>query len=352
MISFLKIKNYRGIKSCTIGDLKKVNVFIGRNNSGKSSLLESLYLASASFNFNEVLSKKVENKIDYLLNRRFFRGLKWGSAKEVLWYNYNTEVPITIELKMNSENLRIDLFEWHQHPLIKHKVDAYDYVCLIDKYLVNSRTHSVAFSDRFQEFDKFKQFMSNFKFIDVSLMQEIDVIEKKLWKDLLKNRYDKLIVEVLREGYEIEVEDLTYTTYDEGRTYQLAVKLPQTTIRVDDLGDGARYSLILIMISALSKNTVLLIEEPENHQHPSGLAKTFDMFLSLVKKNNIQVFISTHSLDFLKLLKDISQKKEIDFGVYFLERNRDGIVDVRHLTGENIDVLERMGFDPRFLDII
>ncbi len=58
MISFLKIKNYRGIKSCTIGDLKKVNVFIGRNNSGKSLLLESLYLASASFNFNEVLSKK------------------------------------------------------------------------------------------------------------------------------------------------------------------------------------------------------------------------------------------------------------------------------------------------------
>jgi len=44
-------------------------------------------------------------------------------------------------------------------------------------------------------------------------------------------------VEVLRSGYDVNVEDLTYTTYD-GKALQLAVKLPKTTIRVDDLGYG------------------------------------------------------------------------------------------------------------------
>ena len=155
----------------------------------------------------------------------------------------------------------------------------------------------------------------------------------------------------MREGYELDVEDLTYTTYDDGRTYQLAVKLPWTSLRVDDLGDGARYALLLVMIAALSKNSALLIEEPENHQHPSGLAKTLDMFLTLVKQNSIQVFITTHSLEFLRLLRKISKEKTIDIGIYFFERDKQGKVDVREITSENIEVLESMGFDPRFLDL-
>ena len=72
MITSLEIKNYRAIKSCKIEGLSRVNVFIGRNNSGKSSLLEAIYLASAAFKFEERLHKKdgISDKISYLLNRR------------------------------------------------------------------------------------------------------------------------------------------------------------------------------------------------------------------------------------------------------------------------------------------
>lgn len=360
MIKSVLVRNYRGIRNCRLENLKRVNVFIGRNNSGKSSLLESLYLASAAFYLREELSKKVTNKIDYLLNRRCYRGYNWNNAKEVLWYEYDVESPIFIELSMESKQdatkvIRISLFDWHPHPVVKHQFGDHDYICFIHKYPVNSQKKleisDISPTGEIQKYDEVRTFFSNFKFIGSTLVQEMDVVEKKLWKDLLKKRLDKLVVEVLREGYEIEVEDLTYTTYD-GETYQLAVKLPWTSIRVDDLGDGARYAILLIMIAALSKNTALLIEEPENHQHPSGLARSLDMFLSLVKQNNIQVFITTHSLEFLRLLRKISEERKIDVGIYFLERDKQGRVDVRELTSENIDVLERMGFDPRFLDLI
>jgi len=356
MIKSLKIENYRGIRSLSVKNLKRINVFIGKNNSGKSSLLESLYLASSAFDIKNVLSRRTSNRIDYLINRRCHRDLNWISAKEVLWHNYNTEHPITVELELNSKNLSISLFDWHEHPLIGIKsIEGFDYFCFIEKLFVESKKRSLSVGSLFNESQKlgqFEPFMANFKFVDSFLMHEIDVIEKRLWKDLLKNRLDKLVVQVLREGYEIDIDDLTYTTYDEGKTYQLAVKLPQTTIRVDDLGDGARYSLLLIMITALSKNTVLLLEEPENHQHPVGLAKTLEMFLSLVKQNNIQVFITTHSLEFIKLLKQCAEDMKIDFNVFFIERDKQGIVEARELSGENLDVLERMGFDPRFLDMI
>jgi len=107
-----------------------------------------------------------------------------------------------------------------------------------------------------------------------------------------------------------------------------------------------------MMIASLSKSTALLIEEPENCQHPSGLAKTLDMLLTLVKRNDIQLFITTHSLEFLRILREESKEKKIDAGIYLLERDELGDVSVRRLTFDNLKVLEKMGFDPRFLDLI
>jgi len=54
---------------------------MGRNNSGKSSILEALYLASAAFKFQDSLNR-ADNKIEYLLNRQCERGLKWLGKKQ------------------------------------------------------------------------------------------------------------------------------------------------------------------------------------------------------------------------------------------------------------------------------
>ena len=40
----LEIKNFRGIEHLTIDDFARVNVFLGQNSSGKSSVLESIIM--------------------------------------------------------------------------------------------------------------------------------------------------------------------------------------------------------------------------------------------------------------------------------------------------------------------
>lgn len=49
MLTRIRIKGFRGIKNCEITNLGKVNVFVGRNNSGKSSILDALCVARAPF---------------------------------------------------------------------------------------------------------------------------------------------------------------------------------------------------------------------------------------------------------------------------------------------------------------
>ena len=46
----IDIKNFRGIKHLLIDDFSRVNVFLGQNNSGKSSVLEAIFLLAGMSN--------------------------------------------------------------------------------------------------------------------------------------------------------------------------------------------------------------------------------------------------------------------------------------------------------------
>ena len=66
----LEIKNFRGVEHLKIDDLSRVNVFLGQNSSGKSSILECLLLIMGMsnpdlpMNVNSVRSRSFSNFAD------------------------------------------------------------------------------------------------------------------------------------------------------------------------------------------------------------------------------------------------------------------------------------------------
>jgi predicted ATPase len=48
MISSLHIEGYRGFEDFEMNDLGRINLLVGTNNSGKTSVLEAIYLLSAA----------------------------------------------------------------------------------------------------------------------------------------------------------------------------------------------------------------------------------------------------------------------------------------------------------------
>lgn len=377
MISSIRIRLFRGIRDCRIRGFKTVNVFTGRNNHGKSSILEALYLTSGAFRFDNPWNipppmPKTPDKISYLLNRRSQRGLSWSRDREILWYNYNRKEPIQIDIVARRKKFKIRLADWHPHPFLHISIDENlrntlksegfrvewrdGNYCPSESSLFTRResiavkSKTAKIMDRQMRLSTMTQFMHGMMFIDSKLIHNMETVERTLWKPLLRQRYDKLVVEVLRNGYEIDVEDLTYMPYDE--RFQLAAKLPETTTRIDDLGDGARYSIIWIMVAALAGRTAILIEEPENHQHPGGLAKSLEMLLHIVNTNKTQLFITTHSLEFIKLLERIAEEEGIDVKTFFIEMDETGKIESRVITPRDSEYLTKMGLDVRFLDIL
>lgn len=54
MITSLQIENFRGIKKLNLSNLGQINVIAGKNNAGKSSVLEALSLFFGGFWRNSV----------------------------------------------------------------------------------------------------------------------------------------------------------------------------------------------------------------------------------------------------------------------------------------------------------
>jgi hypothetical protein len=202
----------------------------------------------------------------------------------------------------------------------------------------------------FPDFRQIKKYMEGMMFLDAYMMHDMEKVEKTLWTALVKERWDKLVTRVLREGYNLDVEDLTYMPI--GDVFQLAAKLNKTTVRVDDLGDGARYSMIWMMVAAIARNTAILIEEPESHQHPGGLIKSLEALLDLTKRNNVQIFATTHSLEFIKFVERIAEERKLGISTFFIEMDEKGRVTSRNITSEDSQYLAKMGIDIRFLDVI
>ena len=76
----LKIENFRGIKSLEIDDLARVNLFVGRNNCGKTSVLESAFLLTGMS--NPTVLSMIENLRGLLLDgssdlKNFFYNQKY-----------------------------------------------------------------------------------------------------------------------------------------------------------------------------------------------------------------------------------------------------------------------------------
>ncbi len=64
MLRDLTVQNYRCFEDFHIDGLEQVNLFVGNNNSGKTSLLEAIYLFASSHK-KKALFEIITNRISY-----------------------------------------------------------------------------------------------------------------------------------------------------------------------------------------------------------------------------------------------------------------------------------------------
>ena len=128
MFESLRIRNYRVFSDLEIGDLSRINLIGGKNNSGKTSLLEAIFLLSAGGNPQFALNPNVIRWPDIGLGlapqsfeaawKQIFNGLDMSHPIEIKGYHSRrskmtldivaeraqvTHIPFDIESRVLSE---------------------------------------------------------------------------------------------------------------------------------------------------------------------------------------------------------------------------------------------------------
>jgi AAA15 family ATPase/GTPase len=355
MLKRIKIENFKGIKNGEVLNLKKVNVFIGKNNSGKSCVLEALCLVRCAF--NEMLLS--EYFLRLLLCRR---GVERSTyVLRNFWYGYKTEKPILLNLEfiegeklnvkvdyLSNERLKIFL----EDPLGKVRRHSNSYFC--EKILYLFGQGELVGGENFlpdfaREYPNIHHYLSNLTLMDDYIARKLEELERNVFNRMLEPRLDKKVANKLSEIYEVDAEGLTYIPIPQTtNVVRLAAATPKQSLYIDDLGDGAKYMTSIFSMALLLENTALLIEEIESHQHPDAIRKFLLSLLSIAQERNIQLFITTHSLEVIQTLSELKEKFEIGF--FHTTRSVEGELTTRFLTSIDTKLLLDLGVDIRTLE--
>jgi AAA15 family ATPase/GTPase len=312
MLRELTIENYRCFEKLHVKDLAQVNLIVGKNNVGKTSFLEAVYLYVSGGDprcLLEILSAReltYESKFqssnlassnEYQIGE-IFNLKKYGDGSEFLIQS-NSDMLLQIKaVKPNKEyqfgHLIIDYqpvgVPRHTLNWAPIELDFQD-VSVID---------SQGFDDRYgtllsEDFCK-AQGNAPYHFIESRGLGFESL--RKLWEQINLTPEEDAVETAMRL-LEPRVERIGFTTNRQPSIGAIKVRLKgeTTPVALSSLGDGMRRILGLAMSLAVSKSGYLVIDEIDMGLHYAAQFSMWRLVLETAKRLNVQVFATTHSWD-------------------------------------------------------
>jgi len=303
MFKSIKIKNLRAITELEVDNLGQVNLFVGQNSCGKTTLLEALFFLIGATN----------PKLP--VNANTFRGLTFVSNK--LWDSYFQNMDPTIPIEIGGQILatieeQLLLIRPH-HPKqteaepvpsdvaspsfapgdseTTRKLDGLELTYTSSEDPSNKITSTV--------------FLRNGDLITEGTMERairgifINSVTMYDWKD----RFDavqqkKLVPEVVSLLKEIETRIVDLRLNKIGllcADIGLSELIPANL-----LGGGIAKFLSIALAMIVYQNGIVLIDELENGLGHSAQQKIWKAVLNWAQELNVQVFATTHSIECVK----------------------------------------------------
>ena len=345
MLPSLGIRNYRNLKSLDIERLARVNLIAGKNNTGKTSLLEavSLYASEGSLLW-----------IDELLK---YRG-EFYAAESTLQNNLETYSSLFHQRKagfLDEDRIVIGpLEDVRQEMETSKELQRSLNIRFIRKKkvsrsLVDSETHEpVAFEHKWLIAEGIDEITDEELRMGLSVSYErknkilpmLDDLDRKnnlayillqkpgnlhfvrtyraddsylMWSNIALTEKEDHVIQALRI-IDTDVEKLAFVEDDNQQKALIKIKDSKERHPLRSMGDGMNRILSIILALVNASDGYLLIDEFENGLHHTVQEDLWKMIFKLAKELNVQVFATTHSDDcihaFERVLNSNGNQKE------------------------------------------
>lgn len=306
----LRIRRFRGIREGEINGFSDVNLLVGRNNSGKSTVAEAIAWGTQPVGSVDPVGR---NAMD------IWSQAHAGATGAELYYRQDKSQSVEVTARINEVKLFRSLSPNGQQKF-EPKKDTWQQNDPIFKYV---------------------RALTVFRPIDGWNPQ----IEQKLWPQLLANRGDKALTQMLNDIFKLDAEGFQLLP-----DRRLLVMFPEYSVPVDVQGDGTRAALRSLMLLAALQSTLFIVEEPESHQHPGSLERFALAICKQAKRQDVQLLVSTHSAECIQSFLTAAEESHLQSEVFHLRRE-DGALDASRLDGDTVQTLRETGVDVRYLDL-
>jgi len=285
LITEIEINNFKCFENFKANGFKRVNLIVGKNNVGKTALMEACWIYEQNKNSNNVL-KAFVNMVNSITLVREFRHLHNNAS-------YDLQTAFALLRKFNR------LFIKSHDKSVKLNIETNNLevkVSINDFEINTSLTNSHLFEEMLSDKKNFsKNFISSCQ-IDNDLMISLyDHIKENRKRDELNqyiNEFDSNILE-----FEI-IKNLPKVFLDSRQQFE----------DIAELGHGLKRYVAIISALLVSQDSCLFLDEIENGIHYTQLDRLWQIILTLAEELNCQVFATTHSKECLESFYKVSKK--------------------------------------------
>ena len=339
----LEIRNFRGIGNKKVKlELSPITALLGGNNSGKSTILEALFLAPNPLRDVPYITphkyRTASNVIFSLHKTLDYIGFTF------LFHNYTSDMS-EIELDINGEiySLKFIRIDDSIHIITNKNVGR-----IIQSHEKKFRSigylpvHEIA-----PTIYHFKPIVKDTLLISANLT--------KMGYEYLKRNWGLIINKGIMRKVARDISTLTQENYMDftmepivaGRLDLLAYLRDGRRIRIGDLGEGIQSYISARILYEEAQPAVLLWDDIESHLNPRILLHIANWFSELLDEGK-QIVFSTHSLEAVRIIAGVNEEET---GIYLTSLDN-SVLRARRLTLEEVEDYQKSGIDVRTAEAV
>lgn len=359
MLRSLTIKNFRGFRELKIEPLARVNLIAGKNNIGKTGVLEALYLLFSNYDQFVRFPAAFRSSQEKICGEPSEHEVKDNFASFWRWvpHQNNSVGQIQIIASDDAQNRNVII----SSPPPQEGSTPTLFEVQLDQQSTKTPIHNLTFHYQINN----SEFVSRAAFggrsafggshpgklegllpLKVcSIRNSQPTEDAELFNSLVLKKKKNRLIELLKT-IDSRLEDLQYLKVGSEPLVYVDLGLKEL-IPLTQLGQGFTRLFRFFSEMLVEEAKIVLIDEIENGVHHSVLMEVWKGIASLSVIEDLQVFATTHSWECIQAAHDVFRSRErYDFALHRLQMVKGEIQAVTH-DQSMVEVAEKTELEIR-----
>ena len=310
MIHSLTIQDFRGIHALSIPALNRINLIVGDNNCGKTSVLEAILLLRNPSDLSNLYKvAKLRDAAVFSSGITLFENFTYMFPQEEdhLSISVTAEcdnVPVECTITGEKKQILLDTSEMR-----KYSASRYNPPISRSEEMEAEAFNGTIFYKQEGVFGELPLDLNTYsrasgtpvtrkKAINISYVSPFDHLRGNIVNRIIKEGSYKEICIAALQLFDPDITDILLLKSSEGNRPVEYLKHSQLGLMpISTYGDGIKKVLVLANAIANSAGGVLLIDEVETAIHKKYYDDIFNFLVKASRAFNVQMFITTHSIE-------------------------------------------------------